>query len=109
MAPVFCCTGRTFVAEQTGYVYIYDADWIRNPVPFIDISETVEVQPGYDERGFLCMAFHPNFQGTLALTYIQGEDLVSCHLESTCSPVYIRFSTFQFDRNPPIQLRAQNT
>ncbi|KAH9509188.1 HHIP-like protein 1 [Bulinus truncatus] len=56
-------TGRLFVAEQKGRVHIYDTKkkkWYRSC--FMDISKRVAVSSWVgDERGFLGMAFHPDF------------------------------------------------
>ena len=58
-------SNRAFVPEQIGYVYIYDSEWNKNPEPFLNISDIVVVIPGYDERGLLSIAFHPDFAGIL--------------------------------------------
>ena len=60
-------SNRAFVGEQTGFIYIYDSEWNRSPEPFLNISDIVVVNPGYDERGLLSLAFHPNFAGRIDL------------------------------------------
>lgn len=55
-------TGRRFVVEQTGQIRIIDASNTLLPVPFLDISGLITpLNAGYDERGLLGLAFHPNF------------------------------------------------
>lgn len=54
-------SNRQFVLQKEGKVWV-----IRNgkllPEPFIDVSsEMVKINPAYDERGLLGMAFHPQF------------------------------------------------
>ncbi|MFL6595188.1 MAG: PQQ-dependent sugar dehydrogenase [Chthoniobacterales bacterium] len=54
-------TGRLFIVQQTGQILI-----LRNgsvtPTPFLDVSSRlVGLNPGYDERGLLGFAFHPDF------------------------------------------------
>jgi len=54
---------RRFVADQVGLVHIIDEDGSVHERPFLDIRDRlVPFRPqGFDERGLLGMAFHPNF------------------------------------------------
>lgn len=56
-------SGRIFVGEQLGLVNVYYRNGTRRGEFFLDISNVVldSASPG-DERGFLGMAFHPNFR-----------------------------------------------
>lgn len=55
-------TGRRFVADQTGTIWIMTQDGDVHEEPFLDISDRiVELNPGYDERGLLGLAFHPDY------------------------------------------------
>ncbi len=55
-------TGRLFVADQTGVVYVLDADGKRLPEPLIDVSnKIVQLDVSYDERGLLGIVLHPEF------------------------------------------------
>lgn len=57
-------SGRLFVVEQTGEIWIITAGGERLPEPFLDISERlVDLNLGYDERGLLGLAFHPDYVG----------------------------------------------
>jgi len=57
-------TGRLFVAEQTGRVRIIDAEGVLLETPFLDLGDrVVSLNPGFDERGLLGFAFHPDFAG----------------------------------------------
>ncbi|CAJ0923269.1 unnamed protein product [Ranitomeya imitator] len=56
-------THRFFVAEQIGLVWTYLPDRSRLEKPFLNISQAVLTSPWEgDERGFLGIAFHPNFR-----------------------------------------------
>ncbi|XP_069464703.1 HHIP-like protein 2 isoform X1 [Ambystoma mexicanum] len=56
-------THRMFVAEQLGMVWVYLPDGSRLEEPFLDLKGIVLTTPWLgDERGFLGMAFHPNFR-----------------------------------------------
>ncbi len=56
-------TGRLFVVDQIGKIYTIKQDGTTSEVPFLDISsEVVELNPKYDERGLLGLAFHPRFK-----------------------------------------------
>ncbi|SDG60489.1 Glucose/arabinose dehydrogenase, beta-propeller fold [Dyadobacter soli] len=51
---------RIFICEQEGRIRIIDNGKLR-PEPFLDISREVVKNSGYDERGLLGLAFHPDF------------------------------------------------
>jgi len=59
-------TGRLFVVEQDGYIFVVNAaDGSYDEfAPFLDVSHLLSrdvFQGGYTERGLLGLAFHPNF------------------------------------------------
>jgi glucose/arabinose dehydrogenase len=54
-------SGRLFVVDQAGKILIIQ-NGVVLPTPFLDLSSTiVTVNPGYDERGLLGIAFHPDY------------------------------------------------
>jgi glucose/arabinose dehydrogenase len=54
-------SGRLFIVQQTGKVLILK-DGTVGATPFLDVtSRLVALNPGYDERGLLGFAFHPDF------------------------------------------------
>lgn len=56
-------THRMFIAEQLGIVWVYLRDGSRLEQPFLDMSRQVMITPWLgDERGFLGMAFHPDYR-----------------------------------------------
>ncbi|XP_067421498.1 HHIP-like protein 2 [Emydura macquarii macquarii] len=56
-------THRMFIAEQVGIIWVYLPDGSRLAEPFLDIKKIVLASPWIgDERGFLGMAFHPQYK-----------------------------------------------
>jgi glucose/arabinose dehydrogenase len=54
-------SGRLFIVDQTGKVFILLAG-AALPQPFLDVSaKLVTLDPSYDERGLLGLAFDPDF------------------------------------------------
>lgn len=54
---------RLFVVDQVGKIWVIRADGSMSSTPFMDISsKMVSLDPGYDERGLLGLAFHPDFR-----------------------------------------------
>lgn len=55
-------SGRLFVVDQVGVIHIIGSDGSMMDQPFLDISDKlVEINPDYDERGLLGLAFHPDY------------------------------------------------
>jgi glucose/arabinose dehydrogenase len=55
-------SGRLFVVEQGGLIKIIDSQRRVLTEPFLDLRDRlVELRTGYDERGLLGLAFHPDF------------------------------------------------
>jgi glucose/arabinose dehydrogenase len=62
LACPFDGTRRLFVVDQIGKVFIIDRQGKKGG-PFVDVSaDLVELDPHYDERGLLGLAFHPRFK-----------------------------------------------
>lgn len=56
-------SGRLFVVQQTGEILIIDDSGTLLPTPFLDVSSAmVSINSGYDERGLLGLAFHPDYE-----------------------------------------------
>jgi glucose/arabinose dehydrogenase len=54
---------RLFIVDQVGKVWIVPSTGAMLSTPFMDVSsKMVTLSPGYDERGLLSIAFHPNFK-----------------------------------------------
>jgi len=55
-------SGRLFVVEQTGTIRVIDGSGVLLDEPFLDLADTiVPINSGFDERGLLGLAFHPDF------------------------------------------------
>lgn len=55
-------TGRLFVVDQAGLIRVIDADGELLSEPFLDLrSRLVTFRDGFDERGLLGLAFHPEY------------------------------------------------
>lgn len=71
-------TGRLFVVEQGGYIFVVDENGAWDDFdPFLDISAMLSqdvFQGGYTERGLLGLAFHPDFAEN-GLFFINHTDL----------------------------------
>lgn len=53
-------SNQVFVCEQEGRIRIVE-NGVLGPTPFLDITQEVIKNSGYDERGLLGLAFHPDF------------------------------------------------
>lgn len=87
-------SGRLFIVDQIGAVRIVK-DGVLLPTPFLQIAppELVNINGGYDERGLLGIAFHPDFaiNGRVFVRYsrprtgVAGEpcfgNFFGCHTE----------------------------
>jgi glucose/arabinose dehydrogenase len=65
-------SGRLFIVDQIGTIRILDADGTLLPTPFLDLTGViVAVNPFFDERGVLGLAFHPDYSrnGRLFVRY----------------------------------------
>ncbi len=86
-------TNRLFVADQPGIIYVIDDGKVQYSPPFLDLtSKMVKVNPIYDERGLLGLAFHPEYEtnGRLFVYYsgqktAEGVDHESIIAEYTVS------------------------
>jgi glucose/arabinose dehydrogenase len=95
LRPAPDSSGRLFVVDQVGKVRVIDHGTLL-PTPFLDLSALiVAVNPAYDERGLLGLAFHPQFatNGRFFVRYsrprigVQGVDPCfgtsrGCHTEA---------------------------
>jgi glucose/arabinose dehydrogenase/plastocyanin len=93
-------TGRLFVVDQIGQVRIIDAGLNLLKEPFLDITDRmVELNTGYDERGLLGMAFHPDYSSNGRFFVFYNSPLAEEDpAEYNCR---IRISEFQVSANNP--------
>ncbi|NJW51540.1 PQQ-dependent sugar dehydrogenase [Salinimicrobium sp. CDJ15-91] len=56
-------SGRLFVIDQVGKIWVLDDAGNKETTPFLDITDKMTpLNPNYDERGLLGLAFHPGYQ-----------------------------------------------
>lgn len=56
-------SGRLFVVDQVGVIRVIGADGKVLPEPFLDLRpRMVTLNPDFDERGLLGLAFHPSYR-----------------------------------------------
>src|SRR5688572_23073312 len=66
-APLFLASpddgsGRNFIVDQTGLIYILGADGELRSEPFLDLRDrSIDLLDSFDERGLLGLALHPAF------------------------------------------------
>ncbi len=82
---------RLFVVEQDGFIQIVNSDGSLNSSPFLDItSRVINIGGIGDERGFLGLAFHPNYNtnGFFYVNYINtsGNTVISRFQVSNSDP-----------------------
>jgi glucose/arabinose dehydrogenase len=57
-------SGRHFIFEQVGQIWVLDENGDLLDTPFLDLTDRmVELNADYDERGLLGLAFHPDYAG----------------------------------------------
>jgi len=55
-------SGRRFIVDQIGVIWILTSEGKLLDTPFLDIRDRmIQLSPQYDERGLLGLAFHPGF------------------------------------------------
>ena len=55
-------SGRLFIVDQVGQIWILTAKGVLADTPFLDVRDRmVGLSANYDERGLLGLAFHPDF------------------------------------------------
>jgi glucose/arabinose dehydrogenase len=63
LIPVPDGSGRMFVADQVGIIYVLTEEGERLDEPFLDLSDRmIELREGFDERGLLGLALHPEYE-----------------------------------------------
>ena len=56
-------TRRLFIIDQSGVIRILTRRGVLLPTPFLDVTtRMVTLMPGFDERGLLGLAFHPEYR-----------------------------------------------
>ncbi len=72
-------SGRLFVVQQTGTIWIVEGNHVL-PEPFLDIEDNMPTEVfrgGYTERGLLGLAFDPNYSrtGVFYISYVNNQSM----------------------------------
>ncbi|MCC6613512.1 MAG: PQQ-dependent sugar dehydrogenase [Anaerolineae bacterium] len=86
-------SGRMFVVEQTGLIWVVESDGTTLNDPFLDISLMLPdklFEGGYSEQGLLGLAFHPDYEhnGYFFINYTDkaGDTVISRYSVSADDP-----------------------
>ena len=78
-------SGRLFIVDQTGQIHVVK-DGVLLGTPFLDIAaKMVVLSPGFDERGLLGLAFHPNYAANGRFFVRYSADRVGTPGEPCCA------------------------
>ncbi|MGD9720582.1 MAG: PQQ-dependent sugar dehydrogenase [Pirellulales bacterium] len=88
-------TNRLFVPSQMGTIYVFPNDpSVEEPQVFLDISSRVVYEDKQNEKGFLGMAFHPQYR-------TNGQFFVYYTPQGTARPHTIAVSRFRVSKDDP--------
>jgi glucose/arabinose dehydrogenase len=103
VVPIPDNTGRLIVIDQIGKLYVIDANGNKLATPFIDLtSRMTTLNPGFDERGLLGVAFHPDYASNGRLfIYYNAPRRVGGPTPTTLWNNLARFSEFKVSAADP--------
>jgi len=103
VVPIPDNTGRLVVIDQVGKLYIIDAAGTTLATPFLDVtSRMVTLNPNFDERGLLGVAFHPNYSTNGRLfVYYNAPPRAGGPTPTTTWNNLARFSEFRVSASNP--------
>ena len=104
VVPIPDNSGRMVVIDQVGMLWVLDASGNKMATPFIDLtSRMVTLNPGFDERGLLGVAFHPNYvsNGRLFI-YYNAPPRAGGPTPTTTWNNLARFSEFHISGDPNV-------
>ncbi len=100
-------TDRLFVVDQIGLVKIIDANGTATEEPFLDLRDNLaDLDPTYDERGLLSIAFHPNYRNNGKVYVFYSAPLRPEGPEGWSCTNHI--SEFQVDPDSPDQVNTSS-
>jgi len=104
VVPIPDNSGRMVVIDQVGMLWVLDASGNKMATPFIDLtSRMVTLNPGFDERGLLGLAFHPNYASNGRLfIYYNAPPRAGGPTPTTTWNNLARFSEFHISVDPNI-------
>jgi glucose/arabinose dehydrogenase len=104
VVPIPDNSGRLVVIDQIGRLWVLDASGNKMPTPFIDLtSRMVTLSPGFDERGLLGVAFHPDYANNGRLfIYYNAPPRPGGPTATTTWNNLARFSEFRVSSDPNV-------
>ena len=104
VVPIPDNTGRLIVIDQIERLWVIDASGNKLPTPFIDLTSRMQpLNPGFDERGLLGVAFHPDYASNGRLfVYYNAPPRAGGPTPTTTWNNLARFSEFRISANPNI-------
>lgn len=103
VVPIPDNTGRLIVIDQIGKLWIINASGNTLPTPFLDVTGSmVALNAGFDERGLLGVAFHPNYSSNGRLfVYYNAPPRAGGPTPTTLWNNLARFSEFRVSMADP--------
>ena len=104
VVPIPDNSGRMVVIDQVGMLWVLDASGNKMATPFIDLTSRMQpLNPGFDERGLLGVAFHPNYASNGRLfIYYNAPPRAGGPTPTTTWNNLARFSEFHISGDPNI-------
>ena len=104
VVPIPDNSGRLIVIDQIGRLWVLDAGGSKLATPFIDLtSRMVTLNPGFDERGLLGVAFHPDYASNGRLfIYYNAPPRAGGPTPTTTWNNLARFSEFRISADPNV-------
>ena len=104
VVPIPDNSGRLVVIDQIGRLWVLDASGNKLATPFIDLtSRMVTLNPGFDERGLLGVAFHPDYASNGRLfIYYNAPPRAGGPTPTTTWNNLARFSEFRISADPNV-------
>jgi glucose/arabinose dehydrogenase len=104
LIPIPDNSGRMVVIDQAGKLWVLDAGGNKMATPFIDLtSRMVTLNAGFDERGLLGLAFHPDYSSNGRIfIYYNAPPRAGGPTPTTTWNNLARFSEFHISADPNI-------
>jgi hypothetical protein len=76
LVPLDAASGRLLIVDQIGAIYVLTKEGKLMDWPFLDLRGRLgKLKQGFDERGLLGLALHPQFQNTASAGFQPDSNL----------------------------------